>query len=289
MKKILAALLLALSACALLHGPPSLPADQAQDSVYKVRVILTLDTTPLHKDDPADGSKIKKIGALVDNPDLLVDAKLLSEGDNTAKVGWSGTGWVAANGVGHSYVMTAGHVCESGKVYHLEYIDWSTFTVKKVDLPILSTEHTLINRDNTEFPGGTVLADEDLDDDYNGKDLCVIGVPGYLGKAFPLATQDPPYGTSSEVIGAPTGLWGGGVAITANLKYSGRGTVFHTKTDGLSFTGEAAPGNSGSAITYQGRVVALLNLGGKRFPSLSVGVPHEEIRDFLRRALHKAP
>jgi hypothetical protein len=104
-----------------------------------------------------------------------------------------------------------------------------------------------------------------------------------------MANEDPPYGSNSEVVGAPAGLWGGGVAVASDIKFSGRGSVFGVEPDGLAFNGNVAPGNSGSAILYRGYVVGLISLGATRFKTLTHAVPHDTIRAFMRKALHLAP
>lgn len=260
-----------------------LEQDDIRESVYKVKVTLTLDTSSLNKKEESTAPEKKK-EHMVTFYDR--DVQVISETSDTIEVGWSGTGWVGARSVGKSYVMTAGHVCESGSVFETQYLDWSKFQVVTLELPIIKVEHTLISRDGTEFTGAKVLRDEDLDDEFNGNDLCMLQVAGNLGSPIPVASEDPPYGGIAEVVGAPRGLWGGGIAVASDVKYSGRGSVFDVSPDGLAFNGPVAAGNSGSAVTYQGWVVGVVSLGATRFPSLIHAVPHERIREFMRKALH---
>lgn len=301
MRKSALLVLALLSSC--LRGPVG-PATH-RDSTYKAVVTVKVDTSPLHpkeEEKPADGSgsgsgsgssaeKPKKHKVELQSAEKVVDLldfqpTFISSDDDTAEIRWSGTAWVAATGPGRTFAMTAGHVCESDKVYHVRYIDWSTWTIKEASLPIISVEHKLVAADGTEFTNAKVIRDEDLDEHFNGIDLCLLAVAGDLGDPLPIASSDPSYSRPAWVVGAPRGIWGGGIAPTALLTYSGRGNIFGTKDEGLAFTGPAAPGNSGSAIMVDGRVVGLLNLGSTIFP-MHTAVPHEELVSFLRRALHR--
>jgi hypothetical protein len=267
---------------------------EARESVYKVKVVITVDTSPLlpkvEEEKVENPTKdASEISFSVKANDLR--PSIISKSGNTAKVGWSGTGWVAAKENGRTFIMTAGHVCETSEFLTVESFDWVALEIKEVKLPIIHTSHTLISRENIESGEVTILLDEDLNEKtMAGPDMCLAGLPGNLGTPLPISNVDPEYATHAEVIGAPVGLWGGNIAVTADLKFSGRGNVWGgTVAEGLAFTGDVAGGNSGSAIMKSGRVVAMLNLGGVRFKELTTGVPWETLRDFLRRGMHRAP
>jgi hypothetical protein len=206
------------------------------------------------------------------------------------EIGWSGTGWAAAQGAGKTYVMTAGHVCESKDVYPFDffYVDWDTFEFEFVhfDFPIVEKHHVMIGSDGVASPDATIIRDEDLDDNFNGNDLCMLGLVGEIGTPVPVADHDPGFGQACSVVGAPTGLWGGGIAVPSSATFAGRGEVFGTDPDGLAFNGLLAPGNSGSAVICNGEVQGVISLGSTRFPSLIHAVPHERIQDFIAKALH---
>lgn len=302
MRKLIILLILAVVASCAPHMTSwsrPVSALEARESVYKVKVVLTLDITPLlpkPKEGDADAppadeekKKASDISFSLKSNDLA--PHVISKSGNTAQIGWSGTGWVAARENGRSFVMTAGHVCESGNFYAVQVMDWEKWEIREVKLPIIDAKHTLLSREDIEIGPVTVMADEDLNEEtMAGPDMCLVGVHGDLGTPLPLASADPAYASQAEVIGAPTGLWGGGIAIAADLKFSGRGNVWGgTVAEGLAFTGDVAGGNSGSAIMKDGKVVAMLNLGGSRFKELTTGVPWENLRDFLRRAMHKGP
>jgi hypothetical protein len=298
---------------------------EARDSAFKIRVTLKLDLKPLNDflakkaaedQERADQQKKDKEAQerreycakypcfghpwAIFRDDVQLKMSLAQESTQLevtkvtrdfAEIGWSGTGWDAARANGHTYVMTAGHVCESKDVYHIDffYIDWNTLEFEEVplDLPIVEKHHVMIGRDGVDSADATIIRDEDLDEaTFNGNDLCMLGVAGDLGTPIPVATHDPEYGESCSVVGAPTGLWGGGIAVPSDALFAGRGSVFGTEPDGLAFNGLLAPGNSGSAVVCDGRVSGVISLGSSRFPSLIHAVPQDRIRAFIGKALH---
>lgn len=215
----------------------------------------------------------------------------VSPSRDTAVIGWSGTGWVAAKDAGKSYVMTAGHVCESSDFYPVEVydIDWDTWTItfETINLPIIEKHHVMVTRDGVTTSDASIIRDEDMDDGFNGNDLCMLGIGADLGPAVSVATDDPEYGDTCSVVGAPTGLWGGGIAIPSEALFAGRGSLFGTEPDGLVFNGLLAPGNSGSAVVCDGKAVGVISLGSLRFRSTIHAVPWDAIRKFARKALHR--
>lgn len=325
MRRILALVLISLFFLACVHTPRGGEFRQARDSAYKIQVTMTLDLTPLNewrakkeeerkkreedrkkKEEEEEAKRwptwlpklwgqpvtfIGDVPVALSNAQQSMEFNVIRVTDDTADIGWSGTGWVAGRSAGGgSYVMTAGHVCESKDVYSVEVydIDWdaNAIEVVSIDLPIIAKKHLMLNRDGVASTNGSIVRDEDLDDSYNGNDLCMLGVTDDLGPAIPVATEDPEYGTTCSVVGAPTGLWGGGIAVASEAIFSGRGSVFGTEPDGLTFNGLLAPGNSGSAVVCYGKAVGVISLGSTRFKSLTHAVPHDSIRKFIRDALH---
>lgn len=276
-------------------------AAKTRESVYKTEVTLTLDITPFKEylaaqekanPPPTDTDKKKTIETILQQDLRLTDVQretgfeVLSTSDNTAQVGWSGTSWVAVNLHIRSYAMTAGHVCESGDSYELQFIDWNTWEVVSLKLPILKKEHTLVARDGAEIIA-KVIRDEDMDDSYNGNDLCLLGAPGDLGPSISIGNFDPEFGETCTVVGAPRGLWGGGIAVASDVKFSGRGSVFEVEPDGLAFNGLVAQGNSGSAVVCRGQALGVISLGSRQFPSLIHAVDYGRTAEFLKKALHR--
>jgi hypothetical protein len=268
--------------------------EDVRDSVYQVKVELTLDLTPYH-------AYLKKKGGesvlhrILGGPRLPLTERhttLMAQMEvqsDTSIVSWVGTGWVAAKSDGQTFLMTAGHVCESRDSYAVEFLDVDPdgIGVVTIDLPIINRNHTLVSRNGVEYQRATVIRDDDFEDGFDGPDLCMLGANGDLGKVLPVAEKDPKYAAHGEVVGGPRGLWGGGIAVASDVKFSGRGSIFGVKPDGLAFNGLVAPGNSGSAVVFDGRVVGVISLGATRFPSLVHAIPHEIIREFIRKALHR--
>lgn len=326
MRKILLALALVLvfSGC-MAHTPKGGEFKQARDSAYKIEVTMKLDLKPYNDflKKKAEEKKAKEEAkkeeqahkereeycrqylcfgrphAVFLAKDAMINLSQIQEStdfyvrtltEDTAEVGWSGTGWIGARGNDRTFVMTAGHVCESKDIYPVDFlwVDWDTFEFELVhlDLPILEKHHAMLGRDGVKSVDASVIRDEDLDDDFNGNDLCMLGVSGDLGNPIPVALHDPEYGDSCSVVGAPTGLWGGGIAVPSDAIYAGRGAVFGTEPDGLAFNGLLAPGNSGSAVICDGQVVGTISLGSTRFRSLIHAVPEDRIRVFMDKALH---
>lgn len=275
--------------CLLLASCSHLPrggtgSNDVHDSVYKVRVTLTVDTSSLYEDKEEGGEEGESKQLTVYRPIAVDD--IVKLGDHSASVAWSGTAWVAAKAPGRSFLMTAGHVCESGDMYHLQMVDWAHMRIISADLPIIKKEHTLISSDGVEIEAN-VVRDEDLKDDYSGNDLCMLGAAGDLGPAIPVSKEDPQAGEICDVVGAPRGLWGNGIAVASDAKFSGRGSVFGIEPDGLAFNGNMAPGNSGSAVTCEGKAVGVISLASTQFSSLIHAVPYERIREFMMKALHR--
>lgn len=290
MRKSLISLLL-LTACSTGRLPWSkgISSEDARDSVYQVEVEVTLDTTVIDGPTKKGGDKGSSKFLLTAPAELATGARMLGRAnDHTARIGWVGTGWVADRRAGRSFVMTAGHVCETGTSYHVEYMDWSTFSFVEADLPIISAKHVLVSRDGIRTAPVTVIRDEDLDEQtFNGNDLCLMGTVGDLGQPIPVADSEPDYSQTCDVIGGPHGLWGGGIAPTSEMRFNGRGSVFGTEPDGLSFTGIVAPGNSGSGVMCDGQAVGVISLGATSMPGLIHAVPYDSIRTFLKKALHR--
>lgn len=200
---------------------------------------------------------------------------------------WTGTAWVAEYERGTSYLVTAGHVCESRT--EVEDVD-PFFGVTVGKLKVHRVDYRLTAEDGTEVRDLTVLVDDD------DADLCVMSHRGWLAAPLPIATEDPERYARGWYAGAPAGVWGEGVAMTYDLVYDGRGRPFSGKcgpdmkiceADGEVVSGSVTGGASGSAILFGGRVVGVLNLALGRFPDLGVAVPWNAVRRDLDRARHR--
>lgn len=212
--------------------------------------------------------------------DMTVDASSLGGADQV-KTGGSGTAWVAANEDGVTYLITAGHVCNTGTELKGQDMFGNDYA-----LPILERSYTLIDKNDQEFTALTIARDNDGD----GIDTCVITSKGDFGPPLPISNDDPAYGSRGWYIGAPAGLWGGGIAGIYEMTAMGRGQVFGGGHDSLAFSSaEAAPGASGSPIIFNGRVVGMLTQVARRFQTLTTGIPHEVLKSELDKAIRKVP
>lgn len=221
---------------------------------------------------------------------INVDVQYSSDDDEIKHHQWSGTAWVAEHTSGHTYLVTAGHVCETRKEIPSEDDDddnTETYNVKKVN-------YTLVASDGTEVPGVIVLIDDD------NIDLCVLSVGTVIGTPLPISHFDPAYGTPGWYIGAPHGLWGAGFAGLYNLTYSGRGNplsgeclddmaVICSNDAELFSVSGGASGCSGSPAIVNGQVVAVLNIVAYSYGwgAYIQGVPWEAVRQILDRANHR--
>jgi hypothetical protein len=232
--------------------------NDAQHSVYKIKAEMVVDVSSIADD----------LGLAPDDPTT-----------KTAK--WSGTAWVQQSSTKESYIVTAGHVCEeAGGMYSYETVDFEKMKLVEHKLPILSVNYTLIDQDGTEFHGAKVVLDDD------SVDLCMLGIAGDLGSPLAISGHDPRYSQEGWYIGAPYGIWGGGIAGVYKVVFSGRGNVFGTRPMMAFSSASAAPGASGSPIMFDGEVVAVLTEGADGFMTYTQGVPRDILQAFCDRAHH---
>ncbi len=216
---------------------------------------------------------------------LKITAEITMD-DPDGNESWTGTGWAAAYDGHRTFYVTAGHVCHvnlvvpdtdmfgrpTGKVYH----------VKGAEFRVVAVDDT--------WAAATVLM---VDDD---RDLCLMSVDGAVGAPLPISDRDPEYGDRGWYVGAPHGLWYGGIAGIYEVTFMGRDKPFEGKCDAqeaaacaseaLAFsTAEAAPGASGSPVLVNGQVQGVLNIVAGRFGTYAVAVPWDSVRRFLRLGL----
>jgi S1-C subfamily serine protease len=189
--------------------------------------------------------------------------------EKVTSVGSMGTGWVQGGARSNSHLMTAGHLCETA-----DTIDGGMLGM----LPVIKTAYQAEHRDGTIVEGGVVILDDDT------VDLCMITFPGDLGLPLAIANDDPEYGSRINYIGAPKGHWGGNVALIFEGLFSGRGNPFGTSETYLTLTISGAPGASGSPVLKDGKVIGVLVAGARNFWDLILAVPHDQVKDFIKRA-----
>lgn len=242
--------------------PPAREPVAARDSVYEIHVVVSLGSDDLLH--PTAGPEQR----------------------------WSGTAWVVDHVGEYSYVVTAGHVCETRDFVTVdEDADDPFVAPTKRQYAVRSVAYSLEDRNGNVIDGARVLLDDDT------VDLCVLAVPGDVGPPLAIADRDPLYSEDGIFIGAPRMVWGGGIATVFSVKFMGRGHPFKGRCDGMEFcdvdelafgSPGTAPGCSGSPVLYHGRVVGVLNAVSSRMDSFAVAVTWENLRDALGRARREA-
>lgn len=250
-------LVIALAACNPLHLDRQ-SRKEVSESVFRMSEDITVDPQSYCDDKGEDKDKcLEAVG-------------------KSAVFSWTGTGWIIEQGVGHSFIMTAGHMCESQDTY--EYTEFSWFGPPvKYQFPILKAEYGMHGADGTDFGKATVIADDDVND------LCELSIPGNIGNPIHLADSDPDYSDHCYVVGAPHGIWGGGISTTFDAVFNGRGDLWGDKREALYFTGPSAGGASGSPVICDGKAVGVLTLGSRQWEMFSA-VPYETVRSFHKSA-----
>lgn len=212
--------------------------------------------------------------------------------DDAPSESWTGTGWIGVSDAATTYIVTAGHVCETRTEVTMtpDPLEQLLTGAEPQTLKVDRVTYEIRSASGDEYTAERVLVDDDQ------HDLCVLKFAGGLGNPLPLATEDPAYAATGWYVGAPDGVWGGGLAGFFPMTFSGRahpfrGTCDNDPTlkplcdqDAEVFTGAATHGASGSAILVSGRVVGVLNLVDNDFPNVSAAVPWDEIASALNRA-----
>lgn len=226
--------------------------EDAASSVYKIVANEYVDIRPLKKIMAAAGYDVS--GA----PDIQERS-------------WGGTAWVIGGGDETSYVMTAGHICESDTVFHTQLFG---------DLPIVGVSYSVESASGTT---NVALMQSDNDD----IDLCTLSVEANLGRPLMLASSDPVYGAEIEYIGAPGLIWGGGIAPIYKGLFSGRGTPWGGEQEVLAVTVTSTGGASGSPVLYNGMVIGVFTADGREFKDFGSAVPWDVVQKFWKKSLWK--
>jgi len=220
-----------------------------------------------------EGSFAESLSKNVFKITLLETAEVpMASGINsTLSVESFGTAWIHRSDGNRTLLITAGHICETST--HLDYGQFGK-------LRVASRAYTLLDADGTKHEGVKVIFDDDE------VDLCMVSVPGSIGKGLRLADKDPPYAADVTFIGAPHGIWGGNIALIFGGKFSGRGKLAKVEFSVFTLLG-SAQGASGSPIFYEGRVVGVLSRVARHLPAVTFAAPWDSLRDFISRAESK--
>lgn len=163
---------------------------------------------------------------------------------------WMGTAWIVANEDDKTQLVTAGHVCQDEPD--------AKFTVRNL---------TLMAQDGETFQAVERMHAEE-------PDLCLIEASGNIGRRLPLAQFMPEYGSAVAYVGAPLGIWGGGLAPLYKGYYAGGNLVSIA----------AAGGASGSALYTLDGVFGVLVRRTVRFESLTYIETLPDLKKFLDHA-----
>lgn len=167
-----------------------------------------------------------------------VDASSLG-GPAEALMGHSGTAWIVGNQDGKTQLITAGHVCP------VDYTITDMFG-NVLHLPIVYITYDLVGV-NGEYHTATATMRSD------DPDLCLLESLDDLGRPMFVADAMPDYGDKVCYVGAPSGVYGRGVAPFYCGGYAG----------GAVITAPTSPGASGSAVwTSRGVFGVLVGLKG---------------------------
>ena len=162
---------------------------------------------------------------------------------------------------GKTYVLTADHFCEG----------YSEFSIGGGTINFGSILRLY------DFEGMTW--DAEIVSRSPKYDLCLIETDMPINRNIKIADKMPEIGEDVNVVSAPLGIGGGGIALHFDGKFSGcrSGTCF--------FTVPAAPGASGSLILNEnGEVVGMTQMAAHNLQNLTMGVGVAEIRSFLTTA-----
>ncbi len=275
MKKLIISLAILAGCNPFHHREPS--REEVSRSVYQVRSDIEVDPRPVCADAKDEAGNDDVEGCVARLYEAL--------GSHTYHFRFMGTAWVSGNSRGRTQLVTAGHLCETRESY--EYVtrhivlDENGFRVveQTFELPILHVGYVLRAADGTEFSGATALVDDDE------QDVCLMSVSGDLGDPLRVADSDPEYGAHCYTVGAPQGLWGGGLAMISEETFAGRIRI-KDLPEMLSFSGAATGGASGSPQICDGRVVGVLDRADRAFP-FNVAAPWEAIRQVMEGTPHR--
>ena len=221
---------------------------QLSKSVYKMNIKEIID--------------IRKIKEIVNDENIEIP--------DFASQGYTATAWVIKKENNLSYIMTAGHVCETNKFYSGENFG---------PMPIVSVDYTIEDSNGKKYTAYVVADDDKID-------LCILYVSANLEQELTLSTKDPDYGQIIKYIGAPLGIWGGGITPIFSGLFSGRGKIWGGNSEeSLTLTTTAAPGVSGCPVFYNGKVIGVFTAVGSSFNNIGTAVPWNVVANFKKQYL----
>ncbi len=187
----------------------------------------------------------------------------LCEGENcrvdAGKI--TGSGAVVKLNSQGGYVLTAGHVCDTGpdiipKIELIKDID--------IIIEILDSDYKRWHAEIVEI--------------NKGIDTCLLWVPGLDKPAVNMSFKDPEKGDKAYNVAAPAGIYYDSAAPLLEGYYMGE-----RKWDGVAmYTIPATGGSSGSPIfNAKGRLIGMIHSVNRYFPFVSISPTSEQLRVFI--------
>lgn len=192
-----------------------------------------------------------------------------------SEIGWMGSGVVVAadtsKGSGESLIMTARHVAQFDPEPMIR-MGPSGF---EVFIPVLM-EMTVQRLDGSTCDAKTIYSD--LKDDISVvKASCIAGTPA------PLANDVPEVGSAIMVVGAGLGYHPNGVFVVVDGRFLGFEDGFNPQ---MILSVPVAPGHSGSAVFYNGKVIGIVSKRVLNYEHISFAASLERAKVSLENALN---
>ena len=170
---------------------------------------------------------------------------------------YSGTGFALKSTEDGTYVMTAGHICESGG-----------------DGP---PELQAVTSKADSFLAQIMTIDIK-------QDMCILFVPGMQVPPLKVSRTAPAVGDTIFTMGFPAGIWSPGMIPILTGHYSG--PVESNSTDG--YTVPSHPGSSGSPILNKsGEGVGMVIMSHSLFPHFTLSPSYWDIMSFIDMLLSR--
>ena len=188
---------------------------------------------------------------------------------HSGKVGTNSSGmFVARSEVdeGVSYVLTAGHSCDT-KTFQ------ERFTSTGVVTTVLGQELSVVTYYGKKYPATVVKIEKQYD-------LCLLQVHGIMRHPRPakIAKVAPKHGQRVYNLAAPLGIFHPKMVLTFQGLFAG-----HDKSGYALYTLPTKPGSSGSSIfNAKGEIVAMIFAGYRQIENVAITSPHHAIRVFLK-------
>ena len=225
---------------------------------------------------PVEESLPRKSFAMIQNS-IEMEACIEKNGTkekicHSGKVGTTSSGmFVARSEVdeGVSYVLTAGHSCDT-KTFQ------ERFTNTGVTTKVLGHQMSVVTYYGKKYPATIVKIERQYD-------MCLLQVHGVMRHPKPIkvAKAPPRLGQRVYNLAAPLGIFSPKAVLTFEGLFAG----YNSKGFGL-FTLPTKPGSSGSSIVNaNGEIVGMIFAGFRQIENIAITSPHEAIRIFVSKTV----